>query len=75
MISFIYIVFGMFRTTKCSPSGRLVHVVLWYMLCPHPLNCLYWCIKHTMKLHVQFFLRMKNSLFRNVSKNTIVLNH
>jgi hypothetical protein len=27
---FNYIVFDMFRTSKCSSSGRLVHVVLWY---------------------------------------------
>ena len=31
---FNYIVFDMFRTTKCSSSGRLVHAVLWYQTQP-----------------------------------------
>jgi hypothetical protein len=30
-----YIVFDMFRTTKCSSSGRLVHAVSWYFFM-HP---------------------------------------
>jgi len=30
MFQFNYSVFDMFRTSKCSFSGRLVHAVLWY---------------------------------------------
>ena len=32
MISFNYIVFDMFRTTKCSSSGRLAHAALRYFV-------------------------------------------
>jgi hypothetical protein len=57
MVWFNYIVFDMFRTTKYSSSGRLVHAVLWdwtaYMDA--------W--RHTIKLHVQVFLRMKTWMF------------
>jgi hypothetical protein len=31
MFSFNYGVFDMFRSFKCSSSGRLVHAVLWYV--------------------------------------------
>jgi len=31
MIKFNYSVFDMFRTSKCSSLGRLVHAVLWYI--------------------------------------------
>jgi len=35
MILFYFIVFDMFRTTKCSSSGRLVYAVLWYLFTHH----------------------------------------
>jgi len=31
MFIFNYIVFDMFRTSKCSSSGRLVHAGVWYL--------------------------------------------
>jgi len=41
MISFNYIVFYMFRQTKFSSSGRLLHAVLWHFFHAAVQNCMY----------------------------------
>jgi len=55
----------MFRTSKCSPSGRLVLAVLWYVFYVLPsTRLLVWMFeRNTIKLHIQVFLRMNTWMF------------
>ena len=68
-----YSVFDMLRTTKCLSSGRLVHAVYGtffpihthteYQTHPDIDRTSYTDVrKNTIKLHVQFFLRMNTWL-------------
>ena len=64
MIYLNYVVFDMFRTSRCSSSERLVHAGLWYYimhLYKQSGRCL--VVFDAIKLSVQFFLKMNTWLF------------
>jgi len=68
----------MFRTAKSSSSGRLINAILWNFfhasiqavhIQPSTRVLIWMHVRHSLKLHVQVFLRMKTWMFEKCRRH------